>query len=416
MLLVRDAAWMGEREDMISVCHLITSLDVGGAERALVNLVQQLPQSHFRSEVVSLVKPGLLAEELNAIGIPVMGLDMPRGAPTIPGLLRLVRHLRAKRPTILQTWMYHADLLGTVVQPFVPEMRLVWNLRCSDMVSAPGSYKLSRIMWLLARLSGQPDAAIVNSGSGKSFHEAFGYLPRRWAQIGNGVDTTRFQPRPKVRRELRAKLGVDPRAYVIGMAARYHSMKDHQTFLRAAAKFALSQSSARFVLCGDGCDNSNERLMQMIGEAGLLGRVILLGMQRNLETLYPCFDLLTLTSAYGEGSPNVLLEALACGVPCVSTDIGDSRQIIGDAGLVVAPKEPQELSAAWETMSDLDTGTLARRARARAVENYRIDQICLEYEILYREIALLPFNLSLKQQSARPIDRLSEKSAPSQFG
>src|SRR3569832_1571609 len=327
---------------MISVCHLITSLDVGGAERALVQLVKRLPRSHFRSEVISLVKPGLFAEELEAAGIPVMGLDMPRGAPTIRGLLRLVRHLRATRPTILQTWMYHADLLGTVIQSFVPEMRLLWNLRCSDMVSAPESYKLKRIMWLLARLSGQPDATIVNSGSGKSFHETFGYLPRRWAQIGNGVDTTRFRPRSdEVRQEIRAKLGIDRQAYVIGMTARYHSMKDHQTFIQAAARFALALPSALFVLCGDGCDDRNEHLRQMLTGAGLLGRVILLGPQRNLEMLYPCFDLLTLTSAYGEGSPNVLIEALACGVPCVSTDVGDSQQIIGHAGLVVPPKDPQ---------------------------------------------------------------------------
>jgi hypothetical protein len=396
---------------VIKVCHLITSLDLGGAEQALVNLIRELPQSHFRNEVVSLVEPGLFAEELRAAGIPVVSLDMPRGSPTVVGLGRLVRHLRTTKPTILQTWLYHADLLGTVARQFVPGLRLLWNVRCSDMVSAPGSQRLNRIMWLLARLSRQPDAVIANSESGKSFHENFGYAPRRWVQISNGVDTTRFRPRPDTRKELRARLGVDPQAYVIGMAARYHPMKDHQSFLQAAARFALAHPSARFVLCGKGCDNGNEHLMRMIAEAGLLGRVILLGIQRNVEMLYPCFDLLTLASAYGEGSPNVLLEAMACGVPCVSTDVGDSRQMIGDAGLVVVTrKDPGELAAAWETMASWDPVMLASRARCRAVDNFQIDQICLEYKMLYREIALSSLNPRLGRPNAESIKRLSKTS------
>lgn len=403
---------IGERKDVIKICHLITSLDVGGAEQALVRLIQRLPQNQFRNEVVSLVEPGLFADDLSAAGIPVVSLNMPRGYPTVSGLTRLVRHLQTTKPTILQTWLYHADLLGTAAQKFVPGLRLLWNLRCSDMVSAPHSYKLHSIMWLLSRLSRQPDAVIVNSGSGKNFHEKFGYKPRRWAQIANGVDTTRFRTRPEMRKEMRTRLSIDSQAYVIGMVARYHPMKDHRTFLRAAGRFALSHPSARFVLCGKGCDNSNKLLVQMIEESDLLGRVIVLGAQRNLEMLYPCFDLLTLTSAYGEGSPNVLIEALACGVPCVSTDIGDSQQIIGDAGLVVAPNDPQKLATAWEAMVKLDTGALARRACARAVENYCIDQICREYEMLYREIALSPFDLSMKRQGARPIDPLNEASSP----
>jgi len=407
---VADSA--GKRDEVIKICHLITSLDLGGAERALVNLVQRFPQSHFQNEVISLVEPGLFAEELRATGIPITSLDMPRGSPTISGLGRLVRHLRSTKPTILQTWLYHADLLGTVARTFVPGLRLVWNVRCSDMVAAPRSHKLNRVMRVLARLSRQPDAIVVNSASGKKFHENFGYSPRRWAEIGNGVDTMRFRPLPNMRNELRAKFSIAPQAYVIGMVARYHPMKDHPTFLRAAAAFVRQCPSAQFVLCGMGCDDKNTDLMQLVAEEGLLDRVVLLGIQRDLETVYPCFDLSTLTSSYGEGSPNALLEAMACGIPCVSTDVGDSRDILGECGVTMDSGNPGALAEAWMAMAIRDPALLAASARARAIDNHRIEQVCLEYEMLYREIALVPVDASLSRQAADRMDSLGETSLP----
>jgi glycosyltransferase involved in cell wall biosynthesis len=394
---------------LIKVCHLITGLDPGGAERALVNLVRQLPQPQFQNQVVSLTKPGVFAEELNAAGIPLVNLDMRRGVPSISGLGRLVRHLRNTKPTILQTWLYHADLLGTVACNFTPGLRLLWNVRCSDMVNAPGSNRLRHIMRLLRHQSRRPDAIVVNSSSGKRFHEEFGYKPRRWVEIVNGVDTTRFRPRPEAKSELRARFGIDSNAYVIGLVARYHPMKDHETFLRAAAAFTLSHPSARFVLCGKECDSENKHLMRVIAETGLSDRVVLLGIQRDIEMVYPCLDVLTLTSRYGEGSPNVLIEGMACGIPCVSTDAGDSRQTIGASGIVVANGDRDALVAAWKATADGNAGVLASDARARAIDKYRLDRICLEYETLYREIARSADAGILR--NADRIDLLSEASA-----
>ncbi len=375
---------------MIRICHLINHLEPGGAERALVNLVGQLNPQRFSNEVVTLTEPGWFARELASAGVPVNDLGMRRGTPTLSGLYALIRHLRKSQPTILQTWMYHSDLAGTIASRFVPNVRLVWNVRCSDIVMHPGQKRLRSIVWLLARLSRKPDAVIANSESGLRFHAEIGFHPRRWEKIVNGVDLARFRPSGDARTKTRAGLNVDPQSPLIGLIAHFRLMKDHETFLRAAALFASRRPQARFLLCGYDCTADNAVLARLIGEAGLRNRISLLGFREDIETIYPALDVLTLSSKLGEGSPNALIEAMACGVPCVATDVGDSREIIGDAGLVVPPRNPEALAQAWEDVLAENRENWTLRARARVAGSYSLDRICRSYEALYEEMAREP--------------------------
>jgi glycosyltransferase involved in cell wall biosynthesis len=164
-------------------------------------------------------------------------------------------------------------------------------------------------------------------------------------------------------------------------------MKDHATFLRAATRFAAVQPDCRFVLCGEGINHDNETLASLIRDAGLGDRVILLGVRGDMERVYPAFDVLTLSSAYGEGFPNVLIEAMSCGVPCVATDAGDSREVVGDAGLIVPPRDAAALADAWGTHREAVSTALAERIRQRATQSYSIEGICARYEAVYEEIA-----------------------------
>jgi len=371
---------------LICICHLINGLDVGGAERSLVNVVQNLDRSRFRNEVVTLLEPGVFGDHLRAAGIPLTSLGMKRGLPGVRGLAKLVGHLRRSRPTVLQSWLSHADLLGTAAHFFAPSSRLLWNVRCSDMATSPGSAHLLWITRLLARLSFRPDAVIANSPSGKLFHEKMGYRPRRWIELPNGVDTDQFRPRFDMKERLRASLGIRTRGPVIGMVARYHPMKDQATFLQASAKFSSDYPEARFVLCGKGCDGQNEDLRKLILNSGLGDRVILLGVRDDMETIYPVFDLVTLCSTFGEGFPNTLIEAMACGVPCVATDIGASGEIIEGVGVIVPPRDPAALSQAWKTLFAGPIEVRAAEARARVVERYRIERICQLYEAAYLDV------------------------------
>ncbi|HKD28577.1 MAG TPA: glycosyltransferase [Xanthobacteraceae bacterium] len=372
---------------MVRICHIITDLDAGGAERALSTLISHLDPSCFRNEVISLIRPGVFGDDLRRAGIPVISLDLPRGRPTLSGFLKAVNYLRQSRPAILQTWLYHADLFGSFAHYFTPSARLLWNVRCSDIASLPESYQLRWVIGSLARLSRRPDAVIVNSKRGKLFHEKNGYRPRRWIEIPNGVDTQRFRPLPLQRDQLRSSMGIRAKGPVIGLVARYHPMKDHPTFLQAAAKFANDYPGACFVLCGTGCDGQNKNLNRWISQAGLSDHVTLLGTRTDMENIYPAFDLTTLCSAFGEGFPNVLTEAMACGVPCVATDVGACREILEEEWLVVQPRDPDALVRAWKSALAGPTEVLARKARTRACERYGIEQISKLYESLYLDVA-----------------------------
>jgi glycosyltransferase involved in cell wall biosynthesis len=369
----------------LHVCHLITGLDVGGAERNLLNVVNLFDPVIATNEVVSLLEPGPFANDLEAAGIPVTSLGMQRGYPNIAGLMHLVQHLRRSRPTILQTWLYHADLLGLLASPFFPEMRVIWNLRCSDLTRATGQWRLRCIVSILARVSGRPTAVIVNSGSGQQFHSSIGYRPRRWVQISNGVDTKRFVPNPVERAVFRAHMGIEANAPFIGLVARLHPMKDHATFLRAAASFKLNRPDARYGLCGNGCAPGSE-LEPLIESLGLTDRVLLLGARTNIENIYPAFDVVTMSSAYGEGFPNVLIEAMACGVACVATNVGDSSEILGDAGVIVPPGNPDALARGWERAL-LGTESFGASARRRVIEHYDIRHMRARYAELYESVA-----------------------------
>jgi glycosyltransferase involved in cell wall biosynthesis len=179
----------------VRVCHLITSLDTGGAERNLVNLVTAMDKAQFSCNVVSLIEPGPMARPLVEAGIPVISLGMRQGRASLSSLFLLARHLQSTKPVILQTWLYHADLIGTIAAFIARPDRLLWNLRCTDMTGAGNDKRIGWIVRSLSLLSRRPDAIIVNSQRGQSDHIAMGYHPKRWINIPNGVDLDRFYPR-----------------------------------------------------------------------------------------------------------------------------------------------------------------------------------------------------------------------------
>lgn len=369
---------------MLTILHLITGLETGGAQRMLSEVVRRTEPGRFRSVVVSMTGPGTVGPLIEAEGITLRSLELRRGWPDPRGLLRLIRLLHEFQPTILQTWLYHADLLGLMSWQFARSAHLIWNIRCTETIGTSG------ILKLLALCSGFPDAVVVNAHAGQRYHEARGYHPRRWVLIPNGIDTRAFRSDAEARRRGRAELGIADDAVAILLPARYHPMKDHANFLRAVALLAKQRPDVRFACAGTGADAENLELTRAIAADQLGSRVRLLGERRDLEALYPAFDIVTLSSAYGEGFPNVLGEAMACGVPCVATDSGDASTIIGDAGIVVPPRDAVALAAGWEQLTGLGTAgraALGTKARARIVEQYDIDTIVARFNAFYEAVA-----------------------------
>ncbi len=368
---------------MPRILHLITGLQTGGAEGMLARLVTQTDQQRFPSVVVSMTDTGTVGPIIAGAGIPVEALGIRRGMIDPRGLTRFIGLLRRYRPDIVQTWLYHADLLGLIAYQLGYAPRLAWNIRCSDMVGP------TMLRAILSRFSAPPEAVIVNSLAGRRFHERIGYRPRRWEYIPNGYDTAVLRPDEAARNRLRGALGIDPSAIVIGLPARYHPMKDHATFLAAAARQAASYRDLVFLLIGAGINSANRDLVQAIEAHGLMPRLRLLGERADMNAIYPALDIATLTSAFGEGFPNVLAEAMACGVPCVATDSGDAAEILGDCGIIVPPRDPQALAAGWQQMIALGRegrSALGVRARAHIAENYDLARVAERFEALYTNL------------------------------
>lgn len=345
-------------------------------------------QRAIRHRVICLQGAGYHGPHLMALGVPVLALNMNRSLSGLAGVMKLLADLRRDPPHILQTWLYHADLMGLIAGKMIRIPRIYWNLRCSDMALKRYAIATRVVFAAAKRLSGGPTGIMVNSVAGMIHHQRQGYRPRCWYYIPNGFDVNRFHPNPGARSATRRALAIPEDAAVVGMVARRDPMKDHALFFRAVRLFLQKkQSRTWFVVIGRGVSWKEKEIRDMAGELNATGRVRLLGVQDDLERFYPAFDLLTLTSAFGEGFPNVVGEAMACGVPCVATDVGDAARVISDTGIIVPPGDTAALAAAWErllVLTEEQRRELAARARERICRRYAIRAVARRYERIYR--------------------------------
>ncbi len=369
--------------------HIITDLDIGGAEMMLYKLLSYLDKEKFTNLVVSLGPVGPLENHIKSLGVTVYNLNMGRGIVFLRGLFLLAKLVLSWKPEIIQTWLYHADLLGLLVGKLSGVHRIVWNVRCSEVDFRYYALTTRWISYLLSRLSHLPDAVVVNSGAGKKFHLQKGYHPKRWEVIPNGFDVQRYRPSLEARTRWRRAFGMEGSDRIIGMAARYDPMKDHANFFAAAARLSAICGHVRFVLVGKGMDEGNSDIKKLIQDNGLAGLVYLLGERSDMHGIFPSFDIGTLTSSFGEGFSNVLGEAMACGVPCVATDVGDASYIVDNTGAIVPSGNPGALARAWyELLSILpeQLSKLGLKARKRIEDNFSISKVANQYEQLYCDL------------------------------
>ncbi|MBX6365664.1 MAG: glycosyltransferase [Gemmatimonadetes bacterium] len=372
----------------VRVVHLITTLDTGGAEAMLHKLLGRLDPGVFDSSVVSLTDEGSFGPAIRELSIGVCALGMRRGVPDPRALLRLRRELARSRPHILLTWMYHADLLGTIAARMAGVPVLAWSIRRASTDWRHLAPPTRAVVGLLARLSSTPDVVLVNSHAGREAHLRVGYRPRRWELIPNGFDTALFRPCPECYGRFRAELGVTPETLLVGLVARYDPVKDHDTFLRAASRLRDAQPQVHFVLAGSRVDASNCVLTSRVRELGLAGRVHLLGNRRDLPQVLPALDVLALSSV-SEGMPNIVGEAMAAGVPCVVTRVGDAARLVGDTGYAVEPRDAEALAAALSRLLALGRDgrrRLGESARQRIQTHFGLDAVCARYAALLTEL------------------------------
>ena len=371
------------------VVFIITGLGSGGAENMLCRLLERIDRDSFECHLISLTTLGEKGERIRDLRISVDQLGMRRGIPGPLRFLRLVRQLRRLRPDIVHTWLYHSDLIGGLAAWFARCPALIWGIRSSDFVRADTSLRTRFVLSLCTQVSGWlPDCVIYNSQKGGAYHMHLGYRARRSIVIPNGIDLGKFNRDQGARESVRQELGISADALLVGLIARYDPLKNHEAFLKAAARIHEDMPQVHFLLVGANVELSNPTLRDLIKANGLADVCHLVGERSDIPRLTASLDLATLTS-WSEGFPNVLVEAMACGVPCVSTDAGDAKVILGETGRIVPPGDPDALADQVRELLRLSADErrdLGTRARNRAQHNFEIATVVKHYEAAYREI------------------------------
>jgi glycosyltransferase involved in cell wall biosynthesis len=369
---------------------IITDLLTGGAELMLARLLGALDREKFAPRVIALIDDGPVGEKLRALGVPVETLGLPPGSPLGAGraVLQLTRMLRAERPVLVQTWMYHADLLGGLAAKLAGAP-VVWSIRNHALDPAVLKRSTRMVVSLCAVLSRViPQRVVTNAGATAQVHIEAGYDASRMVVIPNGFDLEIFKPDPSARQWLRTELGLPPDTPLVGLAARFDPMKDHRSFARAAGLAALQNPAIHFVLFGEGVDPANPQLTGWLQESGAAPFTHLLGSRADVPRLLAALDVAALSSV-GEAFSNVIAEAMACGVPCAVTDVGDSALIVGQTGRVSPPNDPAALAASWLELLALPAAerqALGAAARRRIVENYSLAHSAAQFTDLYETL------------------------------
>jgi glycosyltransferase involved in cell wall biosynthesis len=371
------------------IVHVIASLDVGGAEMMLYKLLSRIDRRRYDASVISLTTLGPVSKKIEALGIPTRALNMKRGLPDPRFLFGLKRRLDQEKPDLVQTWMYHADLIGGLAAKMVGDVPIVWGIRHNNL--SPRINKRTTI--LTARLCAAassmiPDVIICNSEASRRIHEEVGYVSTKMEVIANGFELDEYFPDETCYANVRAELSMQQEGFLVGFIGRWDSQKDHKSFVRAATMVARENPRVEFLLCGSGVSWDNRVLKTWIQETGCEQRFHLLGARGDIPRLMAALDVLV-SASLGEGFSNVIGEAMACQVPCVVTDVGDSAYIVGETGLVVAPSNPQGLAGAVEQLLALpvvERKALGRRARERVGRLFDLTDVVKKYDRVYHRL------------------------------
>lgn len=361
----------------VRVCHVITGLEVGGAETMLAKLCETIDRERVRSTVIALRAGGPLADRIRAAGVEVIELDMPPGSPRAAFMIgRLRQAVLGSGADVVQGWMYHANMAAVLSFLRRP---VLWNIR-QTLYDPRRERPITRlVIRASAGLSRIPRVIVYNSEVSAAQHAARGFSPDRARVIPNGFDAVRFRPDARARAQVRAELGIGPSEPVVGLVARLHPMKNHRMFVAAARRILEAIPNAHFVMVGDGVTRA-----AFPDELG--GRLHALGTRSNLERLTAALDVACSTSSWGEGFPNVLGEALSCAVPAVATDVGDSRMIVGDAGIIVSPGDTQAFADAVRRLIEQPEARrrMGDAGRTRVLQRFSIGAIADTYTSLYQ--------------------------------
>ena len=375
----------------MKVTHVIVGLNIGGAELMLRRLCESFnSSSEYEHRVISLTDLGEVGALLRAHGVTVDTLGMCGAWDVFSAFNKLVRLLQSTKPDVVQTWMYHADLLGGLAARWVGVKGLIWGIRTTDVSKGGGkaTIVIRRLCaWLSAIL---PSVIVCAAEASRTTHVAVGYSPKKMIVIPNGFDLERLVASSEEREVIRLAHGIGVNDFVIGSLGRFNEVKDHAGFIKSAGLVAARFPHVKFLMIGRDVDHGNIALMADIAATGYADRFVLLGERKDVAGCYRAMDMFCLHS-FTEGFPNVLGEAMSMALPCVTTDAGDAAFLLGGNGIVVPVHEPQALAEALAKVvgkTDAERTAMGRGAYTRIVENFTMKCTETKFKEIYDRLYL----------------------------
>jgi glycosyltransferase involved in cell wall biosynthesis len=365
------------------IFHLIVGLEVSGAELMLFRLVSALPK--HKNIIISLTSIGPVGNRLIDAGQTVHTLDL-RLLTFCHSLYKLWRLIRAYRPDVIQTWMYHSDLLGGILGRLAGVRNIVWNVRNTEIPQ--GAWSLTGIVVRLCAVFSHfiPRVIVCCAYAGLERHASLGYCRDRMVVIPNGYETQNLQEVLQSKFSVRAMYGISQTAFVVGIVGRFDRLKGFDIFIETAGLMVdRCPSELLFIMSGRSLDEKNTTLSALIQNKGRQAQFKLMGEQKDVAEIMVALDVLCMASR-SEGFPNVVAEAMLMQIPCVVTDVGDARIIVGQTGRVVLPGKPDVLADALleiESMNEIQRRQMGHDARERIVMNYDIKIISQSYAEIY---------------------------------
>ncbi|RJG01285.1 glycosyltransferase family 4 protein [Noviherbaspirillum sedimenti] len=368
------------------VLHVITGLEIGGAEMALYRLILQSRGNAYAHSIIALTPEGGMRARFLEMGIKLIVLDFRRSP--ISQFLRLNHLIRKIRPDVVQTWMYHADLLGGLAAHLAGVHKVIWGIRTTDVDGgcARSTTVVRRMCAAMSRWV--PHTIVCVAEAARQAHTLIGYDAARMTVVGNGFDFSRLTATQEQRNQLRTQCGFSANDIVVGTLGRFNADKDHANFVQAAGQLARLDDRLHFLMVGANLDKCNKDLLRWIGETGYPERFVLLGERTDVPVCLAAMEIFCLSSRT-EAFPNVVGEAMAMGVPCVSTDVGDVAVLMADTGVLVPKASPAALAGGVAELLELGADgrkELGRRARVRIHERYTMECARKRFEEIYEDV------------------------------
>jgi glycosyltransferase involved in cell wall biosynthesis len=374
----------------MKILYIISGLSTGGAEMMLYKLLSVIDRDIFKPVVISLTDYGSLGNNIKNLNIPVYKMEMNAGFPNPFKVWRFIKLIRKINPELIQGWMYHGNLAALLAERVLSNhVFLIWNIRHTPDDLKKEKRLTALVIRLGAKFSSHPDRIIYNSHVSEQKHELLGYDNKNKSIIPNGFNCEQFKPFDNAKSKLRHSLDLKKDTLLIGLVARYHLMKDHVTFLQSAGKLNKIYPEIHFVLIGQGIDKNNHLLIKLIQDLKITKNVHLLGKRIDVDEITAGLDIACSSSSWGESFSNTIGEAMACGIPCVVTDVGDSAWIVGETGIVVKPRDIKAFTNAMIKlikMSSEERLGLGKLARNRIIKHFSLHLVAKKYEDMYQNL------------------------------